>query len=184
VTTLHEIFSLLCGQQQSWVIGGAELPFCQRCTGLYMGAVPALLVFLWFRPKATKGMLWTHGMCLLLMVPFGYHLVAQTGRIRMLTGQLFAIGLVYYLTLLIADRWPNQRELSPRGITGYFAAGLAALFLLQASVIWGGPRTNVVLSWIGFGGLLIYGLLVLVNLMLLAVAAPEFLRRRAHYSDT
>ena len=184
MTSLHEIFSFVCGQQHSWVIGGEELPFCQRCTGLYVGAVPALLVFLWFRPKPTKGMLWTHGMCLLLMVPFGYHLVAQTGEIRMLTGQLFAIGLVYYLTLLAADRWPSLRELSSRGIAGYFAAGLATLFALQASVIWGGPWTSAVLSWIGFGGLLIYGLLVVMNLMLLAVAAWEFLRRRARYSET
>jgi len=180
VPSLHDIFSLVCGQQHNWVVGGAELPFCQRCTGLYVGAVPALLVFSWLRPRATKGMLWVHGMCLLLMVPFGYHLVAQNGEIRMLTGQLFAIGSVYYLTLLLASLWPGGRELSRRGIAGYFAAGLVTLFLLQASVIWGGPRTNLELSWMGFGGLLIYGLLVLANLVLLTDAAWEFLRGRAH----
>ena len=184
MTSLHEIFSFVCGQQHNCIVGGEELPFCQRCTGLYVGAVPALLAWFLFKPKPTNRMLWTHGMCLLLMMPFGYHLVSQNGEVRMLTGQLFAIGLVYYLTLLAADRWPSLRELSPRGIAGYFAAGLATLFVLQASVLWGGPRTNAVLSWMGFGGLLIYGLLLVMNLMFMAVAAWEFVRRRAHYSET
>lgn len=170
---LHPIFSFVCGQEHCWNVGGEALPLCQRCTGLYVGAVPALLVYLWFRPKATNGMLWTHGMCLLLMAPFGYHLVAQTGELRMLTGQLFAIGLVYYLTLLPADRWPPLRELSRSGMAGYFLSGMATLFFLQAAVIWGGPRTNTMLSWMGLLGLLIYGLLVLGNLLALTIAALD-----------
>ena len=181
---LHHIFSFVCGQEHNWVVGGEALPFCQRCTGLYVGAVPALLVYLWFRPKATSGMLWVHGMCLLLMVPFGYHLIAQTGELRLLTGQLFAIGLVYYLTLLPADRWPPRQELSRNGMAGYFLSGMATLLLLQAAVILGGSRTSTVLSWAGLLGLLIYGFLVLGNLLALMIAAMRLLRRRTYYSRT
>jgi uncharacterized membrane protein len=183
MSLLHELFSLLCSQKHNWLVGGLELPFCQRCTGLYVGAVPALLVYFWFRPKATNGMLWTHGMCLLLMVPFGYHLVAQSSEIRMLTGQIFAIGLVYYLTLLFADRWWKGRELLPSALVSYFVTGLLALLFLQAAVIWGGPRTGAMLSWLGFGGLLVYGLLVLANLVLLTSTAWTLLRGRTHYSE-
>ena len=181
---LHPIFSLVCGQQHNWIVGGDALPFCQRCTGLYVGAVPALLAYLWFRPKATSGMLWVHGMCLLQMVPFGYHMIAQTGELRTLTGQLFAIGLVYYLTLLPGDRWPPRQELSRSGMAGYFLSATAAVLLLQAAVNWGGPRTNNVLSWVGFTGLWIYGFLVLANFLILIIAALRLLDRRAHYSHT
>lgn len=181
---LHHIFSFVCGQEHNWIVGGEALPFCQRCTGLYVGAVPTLLVYLWFRPKATSGILWVHGMCLLQMVPFGYHLIAQTGEVRMLTGQLFAIGLIYYLTLLPGDRWPPRQELSRSGIAGYFLSGTATLFLLQAAVIWGGPRTSTMMSWMGLLGLLIYGLLVLGNLLALTIAALSLLHRRTNYSQT
>lgn len=184
MTPLYEIFSFVCGQQHNWVVGGEELPFCQRCTGLYVGALPALLAYLLWKPKPTTGMLWTHGLFLLLMAPFGYHVVAQTGEIRMLTGQLFAAGLVYYLTLLPSDRWASSGELSPRGVVSYFAAGVLCVTLLQLAVLWGGSRANAVLSWMGFAGLLLYGLLVLMNLLLLAMTAWEFLRRRAHYSES
>ena len=180
---LREIFSFVCGQQHNWAVGGGELPFCQRCTGLYVGAVPALLLFLSFRPKATNRMLWVHGMCLLVMVPFGYHLLPQTGEVRMLTGQLFAIGLVYYLTLLAADRWSQVRKESTRGIAGYLVASAVMLLLLQAAVIRGGPRTNELLSWLGFTGLVLYGLLVLLNLVLLAMATTESLRKRVQHTE-
>ncbi|HXX99697.1 MAG TPA: DUF2085 domain-containing protein [Candidatus Limnocylindrales bacterium] len=184
MTPLHDIFSLVCGQQHNSVVGGMELPFCQRCTGLYVGVVPALLVYLLCKPKPTARMLWVHGIFLLLMVPFGYHLVVQTGEIRMLTGQLFACGLVYYLTLLLSDRWASWRKLLPLGDASYFALLALSLLLLQIAVIWGGKRTNAILSWLGFGGLLLYALLVLVNLAFLAEAAWNALRRRAHYSES
>ena len=175
--TLHEIFSFVCGQQHNWCVGGEELPFCQRCTGLYVGAVPALLLYALFRPKATNRMLWAHGMFLLLMIPFGYHLVPQTGVVRTLTGQIFAIGLVYYLTLLSSERWSLYRELSRTAEIAYFVACGASLALLLAAVTWGGIRTNTVLSWAGFAGLVIYAAMVLVSVLLLLAYSGQLLRR-------
>jgi len=184
VRTLHQIFSLVCGQQHNWVLGGADLPFCQRCTGLYVSVFPALLAYLLCKPKPTSRILWVHGIFLLAMPPFGYHLVAQTGEIRMLTGQLFAWGLVYYFALLPSDRWSGWRRLSPLGNKSYFALLGLWLLYLQATIAWGGQRTNTILSWAGSFGLLAYALLVLTNLMLLAKTAWGAMRGHARFSES
>ena len=175
---LREVFSYVCGQQHNWAPGGVELPFCQRCTGLYVGAVPALLLILSFKPKPSNRMLWLHGICLLLMIPFGYHLVAQTGEERTLTGQLFALGLIYYLTLLPADRLPKWKALWECNSSSYLMGVVMALLALQVDVAWGGLRTNAILAWLGAAGLVLYGFLVLTNVLLLVWLAWESLRRR------
>ncbi len=36
---LTTIFGHLCGQARCFVIDGVPLPVCQRCTGLYIGAL-------------------------------------------------------------------------------------------------------------------------------------------------
>lgn len=178
MTSLYDIFSLVCGQQHNWMPGGQPLPFCQRCTGLYVGAVLAFPAFLLFRPKPTSRMLWVHGMFLLAMVPFGYHFVVQTGEIRMLTGQLFAIGLVYYLMLLPGGYWPYLREPLFNALPGYCALSLLAVLLLLAMATQGGARTNALLSWIGFVGLLLYAILVILNVALVTMSGRDLLRRR------
>jgi len=184
VDWLREVFSYLCGQQHNWAPGGVNLPFCQRCTGLYVGAVPALILFLLFKPKPTSRMLWLHGICLLLMIPFGYHLIAQTGEERTLTGQLFAFGLIFYLTLLPANRLPKWKALWESNSHSYLIAAVMVLLALQVDIAWGGLRTNALLSWLGFAGLILYQLLVLTNIVLLLVFAWQSLHRRPKLSQT
>lgn len=181
---LQEIFSYVCGQEHNWAPGGVNLPFCQRCTGLYVGAVPALLLFLAFKPKPTSRMLWLHGMCMLFMIPFGYHLVAQTGEERTLTGQLFAFGLIYYLTLLPADRLPKWKALWESNTQSYLIACVMVLLGLQVDIAWGGLRTNVALSWLGLAGLVLYASLILANLVFMLQFAWELLQGRARLSKT
>lgn len=181
---LQHIFSFLCAKQHNWLVGGAELPFCQRCTGMYVGAIAALVAYLLMKPKPSRRMLWTHGIFLLVMAPFGYHLVVQTGEIRMLTGQLFAAGLVYYLLLLPSDRWPGWHALLPAGIASYFALLVLGIILLQLAVTRGGPYTHTILTWLGFSGLLVYGMLVLLTLVLLAEAAWGLVRRRMRFTES
>jgi len=101
---LAEVFGLVCSREHCWAPGGEVLPFCQRCTGLYVGAAVAVVLYALFRPRPTSLSLWIHGLLLLVMVPFGYHLVPQNGVLRTLTGQLFAVGLVCYLSLLPTAR--------------------------------------------------------------------------------
>ncbi len=181
---LREIFSYVCGQQHNWAPGGVDLPFCQRCTGLYVGAVPALILLLSFKPKPTSRMLWLHGFCLLAMIPFGYHLMAQTGEERTLTGQLFAFGLIYYLTLLPADRLPKWKALWECNSQSYLIAAVMLLLALQVDIAWGGLRTNAMLAWLGAAGLVLYGFLVLTNVLLLLLLAWGSLRRRTGFSPT
>lgn len=173
---LHQLFSFVCGQQHTWSLGGEVLPFCQRCTGLYVGAALALLPLLLFRPRPTARVLWLHGLLLLLMVPFGYHLVPQNAVLRTLTGQLFAFGLAYYLTLTPALHQENWRPLAGEHTGAYAAAGLVTLALLQLAVHFGGVGTAHWLAWTGFAGLLIYSALAALNLVALSASGWQWLR--------
>ena len=55
-------------------------------------------------------MLIAHALAVLAMAPFGYHAVPENGEIRMLTGQLFAVGVVYFLSLPLLMRQEGATE--------------------------------------------------------------------------
>jgi hypothetical protein len=59
-----------------------------------------------------------------------------------------------------------------------------ALLALQVDVAWGGLRTNAILAWLGAAGLVLYGFLVLTNVLLLVWLAWKSLRRRIGSSPT
>ena len=80
------------------------LPCCQRCTGLYVGAGVAALLHLWLRPRLSGRFLEIHGAFLLVMVPFGFHWVAQGPVLRTLTGVLFGFAVVTFLWLPLSRR--------------------------------------------------------------------------------
>ena len=154
------------------------MPFCQRCTGLYVGGLLAITLFGMFRPRPTRTVLWFHGLLLLLMVPFGYHLMPQNGEVRTLTGQLFAAGLVYLLALNPAatvELWKRSRR---RDFGAYLAGLCGCLVALQLAVRVGGSSTGAALSWLGFAGLVLIAVLALTNVMLLPSALWRVLRRR------
>jgi len=143
-----------------------------------------MLLVLLFKPKPTSRMLWLHGICLLAMIPFGYHWVAQTGEERTLTGQLFAFGLIYYLTLLPADRLPKWKALWECNSQSYLVGAVLILLTLQVDIAWGGLRTNAMLAWLGTTGLVLYAFLALANVLLLVLLAWQSLRRRTGFSPT
>jgi hypothetical protein len=142
------------------------LPFCQRCTGFYVGAILALLLVVVFRPGPTTRVLWAHGILLLLMIPFGYHLLPQNGTIRMLTGQLFAVGLVYYFCLLPLPSRQNRPPQENRFPLAYALGVLVSLVMLQLLVHLGGRFVSCALAWLGFAGLIALAALAGVNLIL------------------
>ncbi|HUT56707.1 MAG TPA: DUF2085 domain-containing protein [Phycisphaerae bacterium] len=49
---LVDIFSHVCGQGRCFLVGGAALPICQRCLGLYVGA---LLTGVWIIAGGARG---------------------------------------------------------------------------------------------------------------------------------
>jgi predicted membrane channel-forming protein YqfA (hemolysin III family) len=123
--------------------------------------------------------LWLHGLLLLVMVPFGYHLVPQNAEIRTFTGQLFALGLVYYLALNPAVRSGHWSH-SPRENAWLYALGaLVAIVGLHLAVHVGGAYTSAALAWLGVVGLLGYSVLALLNLLMLPPAIWHFLGRRS-----
>lgn len=164
---LFMIFSFVCGQAHTWTVGGKSLPFCQRCTGLYVGIVYTLAVILLFRPRATKRCLWIHGGFLLAMLPFGYHLVDQSAVVRTISGELFAAGLGYFLVLVPADRMSTRRRFLVRSEWPYFVAISASIPLLFFFLQFGGGAVRQILAWIGFTGLVTTAGLSCMNLWLL-----------------
>lgn len=172
---LSELFSYVCGQANLWAPGGEALPFCQRCTGLYVGGAYAQALWLLFRPRPTSKTLWAHGILMLLMFPFGYHFLPQNGEVRTLTGQLFAAGLTYFLALNPALRWHPWQ--GGGHAAAYVAAVLAGLPLPLLAVHLGGTGTGIALAWIGVAGLIGFATLTLANLALLPVTLWDRLRR-------
>jgi len=100
---LQHLFGWICGQNpdHTWSPGGELLPFCQRCTGLYVGACAAAVWHLLLRPAPTNHWLWLNGGFLLFMIPFGFHWLPQGPVLRAITGVLFGFGLVAFLSLPI-----------------------------------------------------------------------------------
>jgi hypothetical protein len=143
---------------------------------LYVGAAAALLVCLTFRPRPTKAVLWAHGLMLLLMVPFGYHLLPQNGEIRTLLGQLFAVGLVGYLALLPASL-AGWRYRGNRWTWGYGLGVLASLAALQWAVHARFVLAGEVLAWLGLTGLAVLVLLGIANLVLIPWVLWRAVRR-------
>jgi len=156
------------------------LPFCQRCTGLYVGAALALAVHLVLRPRPTSPLLWLYGLMLLVMVPFGYHWVPQGGVLRTLTGQVFAAGLVGYLWLLPAGLLGVRQRSGPVTWWGCGLCLLASLAILPVVALWGGRPAAWALAALGCVGLACLAVLAAANILLLAAAAGRLmlLRRR------
>jgi uncharacterized membrane protein len=176
---LHDAFSLVCGQaaDRTWAPGGEWLPFCQRCTGLYVGAFAALALALVFRIQPGPRRLQFDGFCLLQMVPLGFHWVSQGAVVRTLSGWFFAFGLVDFLWLLPAAQCGFGQAGASAWRSGLqtllFAAGLIGVLI---AVLDGGVAAARALAWLGLAGLIGLALLVLSNFILLTVAAWGRLR--------
>lgn len=161
---LRELFSHICGQQHCWIVGGQALPFCQRCTGLYVGAFCAFILILIFRPRPNVFLYWIHGIFMLVMIPFGFHLVAHGGLIRTCTGALFGFGLVYYLVLNPFTAW-HAWKADTAWRTGAYALLIATLLrLLLLMVRLGSGLSALLLTGLGALGFASLCLLTAVNL--------------------
>lgn len=162
MTDLHEqIFSLVCGQNPDhvWRLGGELLPLCQRCTGLYAGAAVGVLLGILCRPRVSARFLWVHGLFLLQMVPLGFQLVPQGPVVRTLSGYLFALGVVACLRPRSGSRSHN-----PWGFRLYSLGCAAALVIVPAVALWGGPFAHGVLTWASTVGMASLLFLALENL--------------------
>ena len=175
-------FAAVCGQDpgHTWAPGGILLPCCQRCTGLYAGAGAAALLHLWLRPKLSGRFLEIHGAFLVVMVPFGFHWVAQGPLLRTLTGVLFGFGVVTFLWLPLSQE-VGLRLSRPVGVQdsawGYFAVLGATLILLPTTAMLGGAFAAYGLSGGAFWGALVLVALIAGDVCLGLVGALRLLRR-------
>ena len=173
---LREMFSYVCGQQHVWVLEGQPLPFCQRCTGLYVGAFCALILVLAFRLRPNALLYWLHGIFMLVMIPFGFHLVSQGPFVRTSTGVLFSFGLVYYLALNPLTAWHLWRPDSLLRNAAYLLLGMSALPVIFIGARFGGAVSAVILAGLGTLGLAGLCFLSLANLFVLPATIRELRR--------
>jgi len=177
---LRHLFSHLCGQVNCWHAGAVTSVACQRCTGLYVGALVAAVLFLIFRPRPTSASLWLHGLAMLVIVPFGYHLVPHGTLVRAVTGQLFGYGLAYYLLLVPADRSNLWRLREARGWDNflYSISLLVAVSLVIVPASSGSALAIILLSYLSFAGLMAITCLISWNALILVTMGWFRLRER------
>lgn len=154
-------FAPVCGQnpEHTWTPGGIPLPFCQRCTGLYVGILAATWLHLVLRPRLTGRFLWAHGSLLVVMAPFGFHWVAHGPGVRSITGVLFGFGVATFLWAGIASTGRWSRMPSPGAACRYAILLVGVALAVPLLGAWGGAWAA---GWLtGLAGL---GLLAVVCL--------------------
>jgi len=132
---LYDLFGLVCHQDpaRSFTIAGTVLPFCQRCTGLYLGLAIGLLVQ-WLsgsykKGLPPKGILFTIIACLLIMPMFGFHLLDPGPEWRFWTGLIYGNAIAYLLL-------PAAFTIVTRGRTvGDYTPGQGILFWLAFAFV-------------------------------------------------
>jgi uncharacterized membrane protein len=166
LTLAQEVFSMVCGQNQdhTWMAGDILLPCCQRCTGLYAGALLGIALHLWLKPALTGSFLKWHGFALLFMVPFGFHWLPQGAWLRTVTGVLFGAGVVTFLWLpLAAIR--NEHPIG-RAAPAYWLLLVAGVLLLPWCGATGWRPCGFFLTALVCAGALALAVLVAVNALL------------------
>jgi uncharacterized membrane protein len=178
---LRHVFGWVCGQNpaHTWTPGGELLPLCQRCTGVYAGALVAGLLHLAWRPVPTLGWRWLNGVFLLFMLPSGRYWIPQNPELRCSSGTLFGFGLVAFLWLTlpaefaICDlRFTRPLEVQAQRVNRKsqivnFAGLLATLVLVPLLAENGNAVADGILTVACVGGALTLAALLLANAFLL-----------------
>ncbi len=92
----RELFGFLCHQDpaRTWEPGGVGLAMCARCVGVYAGFALAVPMLVLVRRVGGKVGLWVHGILVMQVVVFGFHLLPHGATVRTLSGQIFAVGVL------------------------------------------------------------------------------------------
>jgi|GEM_PF-1649191 len=103
MTVVSYIFSFLCSQDpsRSFAIGGHLLPFCQRCTGLYLG-LGITFIYLLVSRHYKKGLpprsvIYVNIASLLVMPVFGFHLLDPGPAWRLWSGLIYGNAIASLL---------------------------------------------------------------------------------------
>jgi uncharacterized membrane protein len=161
---LWQAFSVVCGQnpEHTWAVGQTLLPFCQRCTGLYVGAGVCVALHLILRPGLSGRFIAAHGLFLLIAAPFGFHWIPDEPALRAMTGVLCGFGIGTFLWLVPGTAWGRADGSGRRAAAWGYGVGLGAVLLL---VPLAGDHGGAVSGWV-LKGLAAAGLVSLAGLVL------------------
>jgi hypothetical protein len=100
---INYIFSFLCSQNvsRSFVIDGHVLPFCQRCTGVYIGLGISFVYLLasgyYKKGLPPRSIIYVNIASLLIMPIFGFHLFDPGPAWRLWSGLIFGNAIDFLL---------------------------------------------------------------------------------------
>lgn len=163
---VQAIFTHLCHQEtgRCWAPGGAALALCQRCTGVYVGAVLGVCLAPFMRFKPDKKSLILHCLFILQMIPFGLHWIPHGATMRMVTGQLFIQGILFFFIGHILLRMGRARD--GRMPHRYYLWLAAMLILLQILARLPFAFAGTLIELMALAGILILAVLFVVTLAL------------------
>ena len=161
--TVNYIFSFLCSQDalRSFAICDHTLPFCQRCTGLYL-ALALTFIYLLATRHYKKGIpprsiLSVNIACIAVMVVSGTHLLDPGPAWRLWSGLLFGNAVAY---LIFTGTWQFCKASAD---SSYSKASILAFFAFFAFL-------NTIPLWFPLDSVALY---LLVNLLaLIGLIAP------------
>ena len=165
MNVISDIFSFLCSQDvsRSFTIAGRLLPFCQRCTGLYLGLGISFLYLLISRhykkglPPA--GIIYVNIASLVIMPIFGFHFLDPGGLWRFWSGLIYG-NAIASLLLPATSIICNEGKVFSR----YTKASMLSFFVLFAFL-------NTIPFWFPIQlTLFYYVVLMLASIGLLCVA--------------
>jgi uncharacterized membrane protein len=173
--TVDYIFSFLCSQHalRSFAICDHTLPFCQRCSGLYLGLALTFIYLLATRHYkkgiGPRSILSVNIVCIGVMLVFGTHLLDPGPAWRLWSGLLFGNAIAYFI---LPATWqfckaPANNSYSRGSVPAFFAF----FALLNTIPLWF-PLDSVafyllvnILALIGLVGPLICALVVTGRLL-------------------
>ena len=167
----RQVLSFLCHQDPSrtFQAGGEPLALCARCVGVYVGFVIALPIMTMAGRLPRNLAMYLHGAFVLQVIPFGFHLIPHGLTVRTISGQLFALGLVYFLFRAIR---PGKFRVDPsrypvrwfmRYLLGTALAAVLLQLLLRLPWAWTATLINA-LALLGLGVFLTLAITFLVVL--------------------
>jgi uncharacterized membrane protein len=152
---LTHIFGHLCGQSRCLVIDGTSLPVCQRCTGLYIGA---LLTAAWLlttqirrRGVPPASVAWGYGAALIAALFGGIHVLDFGPRWRLLCGLWTGHVVLVWLFTGATQLWAWSRGRSSESLVWTrretLAAWVALAALAAVALAWPAPLSGPWSVW-------------------------------------
>src|SRR4030042_1883350 len=130
MSALNYFFSFLCSQDplRSFAIEGRLLPFCQRCTGLYIGlGITALFLLasrLYKKGLPPTSVIYVNIASLLIMPIFGFHLLDPGPAWRFWSGLLYGNAVAFLLlpsTSIICNKGKVSGQYTKSSTLWFFA---------------------------------------------------------------